>query len=255
MDDDAILRQGVRAVLLWWRPEPAARRLGVLPSPAWSDGEGIWLTADDAAGDLRRPPPALLLLPPAPAGSPAALVRGELRAYGLHDPLGLALHGAAVATAMSALALRGAGALLRSWPRLLPPTQLALRFVVQSVEPLGRGEPADGVAPALPPVVPSPVRRALAGERDVLAVLPRLEDSGWTRWGAGFALEESRGPRERMAVVADSGGAQGEAAGLALEGPLGADGRLRPERAAWWSDGRVDEADVPASPATIVLPD
>lgn len=231
------------ATLLAWTRDGDQHRLVVLVSPAWSDGVHLWLVAASveqafAGGDVS----ALLA---GPSGT-RAVARGSVRAYGLHDPVGLALHGAAVATALGALALRSAGAVRRALP-----APFALRLDVEALTVLAEGT-SEGIAPALPAVVPSEIRRALAGVRDIVVTRPGGGVEA-ARWGGGFVLEGSwdrswsDGPA--AAVLAAPGGG----IGLALEGEL-ADGILRPARALWWHDGAVAEAAVSAA-VTFVLPE
>jgi hypothetical protein len=156
--------ESLSAVTLFaWTRDGARHRLALLASPAWSDGAHVWLVADAVDQAFVGAGAAALLT--GPSGL-RALARGSVRAYGLHDPVGLALHGAAVAAALGALALRAAGAVRRA----LPGSPFALRLQVETLMVLERGADDGGIAPALPAAAPSDIRRALAGVRDVIQI-------------------------------------------------------------------------------------
>lgn len=228
------------ATLLAWTRDGDGQRLTVLPSPAWSDGAHLWLVAASVEHAFLGAGVSALLAGP---DGVRAVARGNVRAYGLHDPVGLALHGAAAATALAALALRAAGAVRRALP-----APFALRLDIETATVLADGT-GEGIAPALPAIVPSEVRRRLAGVRDIVITRPLHGTVEPARWGGGFLVEGSWPDGPAAAVLAAPGGTTG----LALEGEL-AGGALRPARAVWWHDGVVAEA--PATPrVTFVLPE
>lgn len=242
----ALLRDATHGVLLTWTDDGDPPRLVALASPAWWDGEGVWMVAGDAEdARLGRTPCAVVL----GEGSRTVAVRGEARVFGVRDPVGLTLHGAAIAGAMTALALRGAGALRRALPGGLPAT-VALRVAVRAAEPLRFPEAGDGIAPALPADVPADVRRALAGVRAVAVLAQGQTAVHAACWGGGMVLTGAHVPDGRVAVVA-----RASATGLALEGRLGADARFVPDRALWWRDGERGAAQVRSSVGAIVLPE
>jgi hypothetical protein len=228
------------ATLLAWTRDGGAPRLTVLASPAWSDGAHLWLVAASVEQAFVGAGVAALLTGPAGV---RAVARGTVRAYGLHDPVGLALHGAAAATALGALALRAAGAVRRALP-----APFALRLDIETLEALTDGA-GEGIAPALPAVVPSDVRRGLAGVRDIVITRPLHAAVEPARWGGGYILEGSWSDGPAAAVLTAPGGGTG----LALEGELSG-GVLHPARAVWWHDGVVDEAPATAR-TTFVLPE
>lgn len=243
---DAGLARATHALLLVWTGHPGDRRAVTVVSPAWWDGAGVWLAAQDAADALREQPACTVVL--SAGDGPELVVRGTARVHGLHDPLGLALHGPAIAGAMSALALRQPAALRQVLPGL--PRDVLVRVTARDAGTLRFPDRSDGVAPALPPEAPSDVRRAVAGVRRVLVFEPSRPGVTAAVWGGGMRLT-GLGPVPGLcAVVAQAG-----EAGLVLEGMLDADGVLRPERAQWWLGAERGGAPVRAGVGTIVLPE
>jgi len=228
------------AALLAWTRDGDQHRLAVLASPAWSDGVHLWLVASSVEQAFVGAGAAALLA--GPSGI-RAVALGSVRAYGLHDPLGLALHGAAVATALGALALRAAGTVRRALP-----APFALRLDVEALTVLADGD-SEGIAPALPAAVASEIRRALAGVRDIVVTRPLHGAVEPARWGGGFVLDGAWSDGPAAAVLVAPGGGTG----LALEGELN-NSALRPARAVWWHDGVVAEAAV-STATTFVLPE
>ncbi|HWH32266.1 MAG TPA: hypothetical protein VNU01_06300, partial [Egibacteraceae bacterium] len=219
-DLDTRLREASHGVLLCWDGAGASARLLALASPAWWDGAGVWMLAPMLAAGapeaLRGRPPCALLLDDGDGG---LALRGSARLFGLHDPVGLALHAPAIAGAMAALALRGAATLRRALPGTLP-REPALRVAADAMEPFAVAAPraaGGGIAPALPADVPPDVRRDLAGVRDVVVLAAGSILTQRAVWGAGLSLGGARVAAGRAAVVARSG-----RTGLALEGEVGA---------------------------------
>lgn len=267
-------------------PTPAGPMLA--PMAYWSDGEHLWMSTAGSSVKARRlrEHPECVVYVPAAEDVPGAVARGEVRVFRAGDPMGLLFHGAAITGAMAALAVSNASSMLgyaqdaASIPaRWAPPNRVVLRLRLDDVEAAPQPVAATGVAPPLPAVVPSDIRRALAGQRRVtLAVEQRPErgqgeDSGRVRirvlpavWAAGLRLALPAGasltPGTRVAAVlhADPEGRPTGVVGLALRGTVDVDGRLRPERATWWHGFRLHTADVPPQPTPggssgIVLPD
>lgn len=252
------------------------------PVAYWFDGAHLWFStpADSVkvAGLLRDPVCGVHVsadhdAPPDQGSGAIALGRGRI--FSFDDPRGLVLHGAAITTAVSALAARHAVGLrelaqqaIRQPARLVPHSRVVVRMEVASLRSVRGSGAAAGIAPALPTVVPADVRRAIAGFREVVVA---VEDGGKLRltagtWSAGFALATVDGvalPAGALAAVGlDSGPDNqfGPATGLALTGAL-PDGRaLRPSQVTWWQGFRLQSADLPAGPSTgfrsgLTLPD
>lgn len=244
----------------------------VAPMAFWADGSSLWMSTPAAsvkARALRARPEVSVYVPPA-GGSPGAVALGRARVFGLHDPLGLAVHGPVVSAAMTALAATNAGTILgyvqdaRHVPvRFRPRNRVAVRIRIDDVTPVSQPESAGGIAPALPSVVDPTVRRALAGLRDV--ALARQEPDGRVRvgpaaWGAGLALQLPPGesvadgtpaavhlgtdPRHRPTLVV----------GLSLVGEVNG-GALQARRATWWQGFTLTTVDLPENRPSITLPD
>lgn len=245
-DLDERLSRASHAVLTVWTGAPGHRRLLAVSSPAWWDGAGVWLAGGPAAAALREQPSCVALL--SAGDAPEVAVRGDARVYGLHDPLALALHAAAIAGVVGALALRDAAGVRRVLPGRS--REVAVRLLIDEADALRFPVGGGGVAPALPPEVPSDVRRALAGARAVTVVDPTAPGARAATWGGGLRLDLPEPASDWCAVIAHSG-----LTGLALEGPVSADGTLRPERAQWWRDRERGEAVVRGGVGAIVLPD
>lgn len=250
-------------------------RRGPLLSPMafWSDGASLWMSTPAAsvkARALRARPDVSVYVPPPDATSDGAVATGRARVFGLHDPLGLAVHGPVVSAAMTALAATNAGTILgyvqdaRFVPaRFRPRNRVAVRVRLDEVAVVRPPDAVPGIAPALPALVSPAVRRALAGVRDV--AVAREDPDGRVRvgpatWGAGFTLALPPGqsiadgtaaavylgtdPRHRPTLVM----------GLSLVGDL-AGGALRAQRATWWEGFDLTTVDLPASRPSITLPD
>jgi hypothetical protein len=242
------------------------------PMAYWSDGEHLWMSTAGTtlkAERLLADDRCAVLVTGDDGASVSAL--GSARVFRPGDPLGLVLHGPAIAGAMAALAASNASSIggyvqdaARIPSRFLPHNRVVVRVRLDEVASVAAPAVPAGVAPALPTVVPADVRRALGGQRRVavavdepgLRVLPAV-------WSAGFALTAPDGhalpdgARAAVALDADPEARPTEVVGLSLRGAV-ADGRLVPERATWWEGFSLATADVPAPSASssgIVLPD
>jgi hypothetical protein len=243
------------------------------PMAFWADGSSLWMSTPAAsvkAAVLRRRPQCSIYVPAPDGIGPGLVLAGRVRIYGLHDPLGLAVHGAVLSTAMTALAARNAGTILgyvqdaRQVPqRFRPRNRVGVRFTIDDMRMVDAPEPGPGVAPALPTVVSPGVRRALAGRRQV--VLGTGAPSGTVAitpavWGSGYALELPPGdflPEHGAAAVYlgdDPQGRPTRVAGMLLSGEL-ADGRLRPNRATWWEGFELTTVDIGATAPSIIIPE
>jgi hypothetical protein len=243
------------------------------PTTSWFDGEGIWTTtASNAAlvSTLRRDQRCAVYVP-AVTSAPGLVGEGDVRVYGVFDPVGLATHALSISAALAALAARNAGALLgylheaaRIPPGWLPRNRVVMRILLGAVRllpPVVIDEA--GVIPALPTGVPLDVRRALSGHRLVALATedgPRLE-VGPAVWSGEFVLTPPvtrrlvPGTAATVTLHRDPDGRPSSAAGLSLSGELVAGGRLSPTRATWWHGFDQGEAPITATPAAIVLPD
>src|SRR5688572_24504340 len=77
----------------------------LVPLAFWSDGAALWLTLQSDSREvaaLRRKAISAIYVAEED-DAVATVVRGGPRVFGLHDPVGLALHGPVVSTAMAAL--------------------------------------------------------------------------------------------------------------------------------------------------------
>jgi len=251
----------------------AARGPGVVPMACWSDGAGLWVAApaDSAAVAVLRRDPDCQVGVGLEAGT-AVVLRVTARIYGLHDPLGLLLHGPVVSAAMAALAANHADSVLdyvaeaaRVPARRLPRDPVAIRLAVGEPAPADDLAVEGGLAPALPSVVPADVRRVLSGVRCLVLVSecagPQGHgglDAGPAVWGAGFAL--SLPPRRRLeagtsVLATATAEAGGKPAGIALHGSVEAGCVLRPERVTWWRGASAETVDLPRATSSITLPD
>jgi Pyridoxamine 5'-phosphate oxidase len=267
-DLDEVFDRSSRCVLGF-----SGRRGPVLsPMAFWSDGSSLWMSTPavsvKARALLARPDCAVYV--PGNNGGPGAVARGRARIFGLHDPLGLAVHGPLVTTAMGMLASRNAGTILgyvqdaRAVPsRFRPRNRVAVRLKIDDVLPVADPEPAAGIAPALPTVVSPEVRRALAGRRTVTVAVEQPGVGLWLRpavWGAGFELDfQDRdrllsGAPAAVHVGTDPGNRPTSVVGLSLFGEIDG-GRLRPSRATWWEGFDLTTVELAAAPASITLPD
>lgn len=238
----------------------------------WSDGAALWMSTPAVsvkARALRRRPQCSIYVPPPNGADVGVLLAGRVRVYGLHDPLGLAVHGAVVSTAMAALAARNAGTILgyvqdaRLVPsRFRPRNRIAVRFAIDELRPVQLPAAAAAVAPALPAVIPANVRRVVTGQRQI--VLATGVASGTVSvtpavWDRGFALTLPPGdalPPEGPATVyagTDPRRRPTQVMGLSLSGEVDGE-RLLPRRATWWEGFDLCTVDLPRT-SSIVLPD
>jgi hypothetical protein len=239
-------------------------------APSWYDGAGLWTTTSAStvkAALPRRDSVCAAYLPPLEGEEEGAVVRGSARVFGLHDPLGTVLHWPTISAAMIALAARNAGAVLeyvqhaaRAPARVVPGNSVVIRIPAEEVRRVTWPHPVPGVAPALPPVIPAEVRRAVGGRRRVvlaaadtdLLVTPAV-------WGAGFALQLpgdvvlAEGAPAQVVVEEERGGRP--AIGLAVRGVVDGRGALTPERYTWWQGFDSVTVDAPVDVSGIQLPD
>ena len=246
----------------------------VSPMAFWADGASLWMAtpAQSVKVAALRVRPECAIHVPAPGGlGDDAVLMGHARVYGVHDPVGLALHGPMISAAMAALASRNAGTILgyvqdvRHVPqRFRPHNRVVVRIRIQSAQSVAPLQPGTGVSPALPTVVAPEIRRALAGRRVVTLATQDLSGrvlTGPAVWGAGFALEPgggvalADGAPASVHVGADPEGRPTDVVGLTLSGTLRG-GRLEPTRATWWDGFTLRTADVPPpARSSVVLPD
>lgn len=256
------------------------------PMAYWSDGEHLWMSTAGSSmkGRRLREHPECVVYVPASDGGPGACARGAVRVFRADDPVGLLFHGAPITGAMTALAVSNVFSLfghaqdVTSIPaRWAPHNRAVLRLRLDGVAAVPQPAASSGVAPPLPAVVPSDVRRVLAGQRGIILAVEQRSEPGDAAgdttlsvlpglWGAGFRLvlptgaSLAPGTRVAAAVHDDPGGRPTGVVGLALRGTVDDGGRLRPERATWWRGFRLHTADVPPQPSPggssgIVLPD
>ncbi len=236
----------------------------VSPMAFWHDGCALWMTTSASATEsrvLRRSPECAVYIPAQQREEPGLLARGSARVYGLDDPVALALHAPAISGALTALVVKYAGTVLGYSrdlgslpPHWLPQRRAVLRIRLRDERTvLAASEPA-GMAPALPSVVPSDVRRALSGRRDVtvavgaptgVTVLPGM-------WTAGLALQVAGPPLPEetpVAAMLDAGAAMRptQVVGVVLHGHY-AQGRLRPDRVTWWRGFEIRTQALPPLP-------
>ena len=251
----------------------AGRRGPVLsPLAFWSDGASLWMSTPAVsvkARALRQRPECAVYVPPPDGEGRGAVVTGRARVFGLHDPVGLAVHGAVVSTAMSMLAARNAGTLLGyvqdagAVPsRFRPRNRVAVRITMDDVRPVATPSVGAGIAPALPTVISPNVRRALSGHRAVTLAAEHPDGRLWIGpavWGAGFSLDlppgaPSTGATAAVHVGTDPRNRPTAVMGLSLFGEVEA-GRLLPTRATWWEGFDLTTVELAAAPASITLPD
>lgn len=199
------------------------------------------------------------------------VIHGSARIYTVDDPVGLALHWPVISTAMAALAVKNAASLTgyaldfpRTPLRWLPTNRVAIRVRMERVRPVAPPVPGPGIAPALPGVVPSDIRRVLAGQRQVALATGEGEDVTVQPavLGAGFALEVEDpssimpGMPAVVAMDADPADRPAHVMGLALHGLIAQGPTLAAERATWWHGFDISGARIPERPAAgVVLPD
>jgi hypothetical protein len=247
---------------------------------------------------LRRDPVCAVWAPPAREGEPGSVVYGTARIFEPRDPLGLALHGPAVTTAMTALAAGNvptlvgyAQDLVRLPARWWPQNRVVLRVTIherRELAPPGSGDapaadaaaadmgaatstdaghptgPERGIAPALPTVVPTDIRRGLGGRRSVvlattdgdeLAIAPAV-------WGSGFSLTVPAdhplpsGASAAAAVDTDPRGRPTAVMGASVRGQIDDQGALEPQRVTWWDGFEIETRQIPAAASRgVTLPD
>lgn len=237
--------------------------------PFWWDTEHLWTTAAADEVDVAGLSAGAAAFVPAPDGSGDGVAfTGEVRVYGLADPVPLLAHGLVVAAAMAALALKNPAALrafarraVRGPGRALPPQRVVLRLAVEAPRLLSAPALGPGIAPALPPVVPAAVRRLAGGQRRVLLAVrdgagPAVLAAA--AWGAGFTLavaDEVTLPDGAAAavLVEEDPLSPTAAAGLVVTGHLEG-GRLVTQRAAWWQGTERGGGAILPAP-TLVLPE
>lgn len=289
-----VLRDGRRCMLAF-----AGERGRPLLTPMayWSDGASLWMATSASSVKARRlgpsgESPCAVYIPPLPADTPAGqndtpvgaegsggvdtptgsrglVIDGSARVFTLDDPVGLVTHWPVISTALAALAVKNASSLTgyaldlpRTQLRWLPTNRVAIRVRMKRLRAVDEPTPGVGIAPALPGVVPSDIRRALSGQRKVVVA---VDESGGMRihpavWGAGFTLdfgtaEVATGQRAVVVLDADEMGRPTAVMGLALHGTIEGQ-KLVPERATWWHGFDLSGAQIPSRPAGgIVLPD
>lgn len=241
------------------------------PAVFWSDGAGLWLqptTRSPQPGVLASNTGCAAYVPPVGPGDAGLVVHGPLRAYSLRDPVGLALHGATISAAVTALAFRRPGGVLAAvedaprktvrWLRRGPVVARLALDALRSVDPPDEGP---GVAPALPTAVAADVRRALAGLRTVTLA---FEDEGRLHvtpavWGAAYALQTppTATPEPGTAVTVVLAGRRDRVeAGIALHGRVVADGVLLLQAGRAWRGSRCEDIDLTSPvPGGVSLPD
>lgn len=265
---DEVLDRSTRCVLGF------SGRRGPLIAPMayWFDGAALWMSTPAAsvkAKALRRRPQCGVYVP-RPGGNGAGVVaRGTARVFGLHDPVGLTVHGGVISAAMAALAARNTGTILgyvqdaRHVPaRFRPRNRVVVRVALDDLRVVAAPPPGTGVAPALPLVVAPAVRRALAGQRLVSLAAAQPTGAvtvGPATWGGGFALQLPPGEPPVTGTAAaylgtDPGNRPTAVMGVSLTGDV-EDGRLRARRATWWEGFALTTVDLPTATATLTLPD
>ena len=268
-DAEEILDRATRCVLAF----SGKRGPVVAPMAYWADGSALWMSTPAAsvkAAAMRRRPNCSVYVAPVDGIGPGVVLAGRVRIYGLHDPLGLAVHGAVVSAAMTALATRNAGTILgyvqdaRHVPqRFRPRNRVAVRFSIDEMRTVDAPEPGPGVAPPLPTVVSPAVRRALSGRRHVVvgtgapsgtvAITPAV-------WASGYRLDVPAGdplPEQGTAAVYlgdDPQGRPTKVAGLLLSGELSG-GRLQPNRATWWEGFDLTTVDIKTATSSVIIPE
>lgn len=268
-DLPAVFERGSRCVMAF------SGRRGPVVSPMafWADGASLWMSTPAVsvkAGALRRRPEVSVYVEPTDGSTVGAVVTGRARLYGLHDPLRLAVHGAVISTAMTALAARNTGTILgyvqdaRSVPaRFRPRNRVAVRIAVDRVRNVPVPTPGPGIAPALPAMIAPGVRRAVAGRRVVTLAVEQPDGQVVVRpviWGAGFQLDlpdelsDVSGAPAVVHLGSDPRNRPTAVAGLSLFGEVD-NATLKPIRATWWEGFDLTTVDLPATPPSITLPD
>ena len=264
---ERLLDDAKRMVLAW----NGATGPVTAPMAFWSDGRHLWCTTAGSAGKvaaLERDPSCVVWV--AEEDGPGLVVRGRARIFRPTDVVAMATHGAVLAAAQAALAIKQLPSLAgyvvdaAKVPAMWAPARrVTLRITIDDRVPVDPPPLGPGIAPALPTVVPPEVRRLLSGARRVvvatrtdggLGVLPAV-------WQPGFALELPDGARiadgtaVSMVVDHDPGFRPTDVAGVELRGTYRA-GSVKPARIRWWWGFDSGSADMPASPVDpIVIPD
>lgn len=244
------------------------------PMAFWFDGASLWMTTSASSAKARllaRSRRCALWVPPREAGRRGVAVEGPARVFSAADPVGLLTHWATISAAVTALLVKQSstlGGYVRDLPQMplrwLPPGRVVVRVRAERLRAMLPPEPGPGIAPALPGVVPSDIRRILSGRRDV-AVAAQLDGVVALRpaaWGAGFALdlgdEPAWSPGTPVTAVLDDDPLQrpSDVVGIALHGHLDARGAIRPQRVSWWHGYESQRAEVPSRAAgAVVLPE
>lgn len=238
----------------------------------WFDGDALWMAARAESAEvtaLRDHPECVVVLAPA-EGAPGMAADGHARVFTAASPVRFALHGPAIATALSALAVRNVGTLVTlasqaaaAPARWAPQHHVVLRIALADVRSADVPPTPAAVGPPLPTALPADVRRRLSGTRIVMVVWdePPLRVVP-ASWGPDLQLffEHHRprpAPGQRVAALLDADADKpAEGVGAALHGHVSADGTLQPDRATWWRGLDAHTADVaPPSSAGIVMPD
>ena len=271
---------------LWMTTSASSAKVERLAAPTPDASPDDADVADEDSADGAKETSCAVYIAPDDAVSDAVptsrglSIDGSARVYTLDDPVGLAVHWPVVSAAMAALAVKNAASLTgyamdlpRTPLRWLPTNRVAIRVRMHHIRPvvppsvvdrMASTQPGPGIAPALPGVVPSDIRRALAGQRRAVVA---LGGSGPVRLqpalvGAGLALDVGGGPSlptgmpAVLVLDADPRGRPSDVRGLALHGTITPGPALDAERATWWRGFDVSGARIPRQPAGgIVLPD
>jgi hypothetical protein len=247
----------------------------MVPVACWSDGGGLWVTTarrSSLVAALRRDPRCAVWIEPPTAADAGIAIDGSARVYDLSDPVGLTLHAPTISAAVAALALTHradlAGHVWDLWRfprRWLPRSRVLIRIRIDRARGRVAPQQVTGAGPALPTEVPSGVRRALTGVRQVALALRRGDTLTVQPavWGTGFKLDVGASAvpdRQTPACVVisrDDGARPSRRVGLLLGGTVDSGYRFRPAHAIWWeglAEGSSELRDPPTS-SGIVLPD
>lgn len=271
----------------------------LLPSACWWDGAHLWTPLDARAAVVTALRGAARAAAWIPGDGEGVLASGPARVFGVGSPLRSALHAPGISGAVLGLGLRDP----RAWTAPVPggarrlPSALRLRVLgrievsatqVLPVPAAGGARPGGGpiVSPPLPAEAPPQLRRALAGQRQVVVALggaddsrtnvavsaePSLAPATWRAGARGIALDPPAGTGIDQALsgagdvdggrvvtcLVDVGLVSGQlgAAGIELRGRA-RDGEVEVGAVTWWLGGRGGEAEVaPAVAGGIELPD
>lgn len=264
---ERLLDDAKRMVLAW----NGATGPVTAPMAFWSDGRHLWCTTAASAGKvaaLERDPQCVAWV--AEEEGPGLVVRGRARIFRPTDVVAMATHGAVLAAAQAALAVKQlpsvAGYLVDAAKipaRWAPARRVTLRITVEEQTRVVPPSLGPGIAPALPTLVPPEIRRLLSGARRVVV---GVGVDGWLGalpavWQPGYALQLPAdaaipdGAAVSLVVDHDPGFRPTEVAGVELRGTYRA-GKVQPARIRWWLGFESGSADMPASPVDpIVIPD